>query len=105
MAFDVLGIVAPHPPIMVEEVGGSEAGVTSASAEAMRSLGSLLERFAPDTVVLVSPHAPSFADAFSVAAAPRVSGDLGRFRAPGVAHDVAGDPELALAVLEEALAA
>ena len=35
MAQDTLGIITPHPPIMVPEVGGERAGVTRASSEAM----------------------------------------------------------------------
>jgi AmmeMemoRadiSam system protein A len=102
MPFDVLGIIAPHPPIMVDEVGGAEARVTKASADAMHLMGGLLERFAPETVVVVSPHAPSFSDAFTVTAATHVRGDLGQFRASTVIHDVDGDPQLAAAILNEA---
>jgi AmmeMemoRadiSam system protein A len=105
MSFDVLGIVAPHPPIMVDEVGGTEAKVTADSAEAMRHSADLLERFAPQTVVIVSPHAPTFADAFTVTGADRLHGDLAQFRASSVVHDVPGDPELARAIVDEATAA
>jgi MEMO1 family protein len=105
MAFNVLGIIAPHPPIMVDAVGGKDAAATSASAAALRSAAELLERFAPLTVVVVSPHAPGFADAFTVTAAARLRGDLARFGAPGAVHDVAGDPELARAIIDEATAA
>jgi AmmeMemoRadiSam system protein A len=99
MAFDVLGIIAPHPPIMVPEVGGADAEVTSASARALAVAASLLERFEPETVVIMSPHGAGFSDAFAVTAGERVSGDLGRFRASSVRHDVPGDPDLALAIL------
>jgi MEMO1 family protein len=102
MAFDVLGLVAPHPPIMVREVGGPDADVTSASGTALRAAAGLLARFAPETLVIVSPHAPGFWDAFTVATAQRLHGDLGQFRAPQVVRDVPGDPDLAVAILEEA---
>lgn len=105
MPFDVLGIVAPHPPIMVEEVGAGEANVTEASSQAMNELRDLLARFAPQTLVVVSPHAPSFADAFTVTGSKRLHGDLGAFHAPQVSHDVAGDPELAAAIIQEASSA
>jgi len=104
MPFDVLGIIAPHPPIMVEEVGGADARVTAASAAALRSAANLLERFKPQTVVIVSPHAPGFADAFTVTTADHVRGDLARFGAPTAGHDVAGDPDLARAIIDEAVA-
>lgn len=102
MAFDVLGLVAPHPPIMVREVGGPDADVTGASEAALCAAATLLSKFAPETLVIVSPHAPGYWDAFTVATAPRLRGDLGQFRAPQVVRDVPGDPELAVAILEEA---
>lgn len=105
MPFDVLGIIAPHPPIMVREVGGAEAAVTNATIAGITSLRGLLDRFAPETVVIVSPHAPSFADAFTVTTADHLHGDLGQFRASGVVHDVPGDPELARAIIGEGGAA
>ncbi|HEY5431884.1 MAG TPA: AmmeMemoRadiSam system protein A [Coriobacteriia bacterium] len=104
MPFDVLGIIAPHPPIMVEAVGGEDARVTAVSAAALRKAANLLDRFAPQTVVIVSPHAPGFADAFTVTTAGRVRGDLSQFSAPRATHDVAGDPELARAIIDEATA-
>ncbi len=105
MSFDVLGIIAPHPPIMVEAVGGDEARVTADSVAALHTAAGLLQDFDPQTIVIVSPHAPGFADAFTVTTAGRVRGDLGRFGAPGAGHDVAGDPDLARAIIEEGNAA
>ncbi len=102
MGFDFLGIVAPHPPIMVRAVGGDDASATKASAVALAALGTLIDRFAPETLVVVSPHAAGFWDAFTAATSTRFRGDLRQFRAPGVSHDVPGDPELAMAILEEA---
>lgn len=105
MPFDVLGIIAPHPPIMVPDVGGADAAVTRASADAMKVAADLLVRFEPETLVVMSPHAEGFSDAFTVATDVRLRGDLGRFGAPRAAHDVPGDPELARAILEEATSA
>jgi AmmeMemoRadiSam system protein A len=103
--FDVLGIIAPHPPIMVREVGRADADVTAASAKALDTERVLLERFAPDTIVLMSPHATAHRDAFTVTTTTRLRGDLGGFGAPSVVHDVPGDPALAAAILAEADAA
>ena len=105
MSFNVLGIIAPHPPIMVDAVGGPDAGVTSSSAAALRQAADLLSHFGPETIIIVSPHAPGYADAFTVTAATRACGDLSRFGAPGVVHDVPGDPELARAIIDAATAA
>jgi AmmeMemoRadiSam system protein A len=105
MGFDVLGIIAPHPPIMVREVGRADADATRASSRAMETARLLLERYDPDTIVIMSPHATAYRDAFTVTTASRLRGDLGQFGAPSVALDVAGDPALAAAILAETGAA
>ena len=96
MALSVLGIIAPHPPIMVPEVGRRRRGSHQPlRGRARRSAAELLREFAPDTIVVMSPHATGAYDAFGVDDAPRVDGDLGQFGAPGVRITAAGDPELA----------
>ena len=105
MTFSTLGIIAPHPPIMVPAVGGADAEATRHSAEALTRAGGLLAEFAPDTVVVMSPHAQTARDAFGVGDEASVSGDLGMFSAPQVRVSTSGDPELAAAVLEETAAA
>lgn len=89
---------------MVSEVGGARAGMTSDSATAMCAAAELLERFDPDTVVIMSPHAPAVSDAFVIETAAQVEGDLGQFGAAQVDLAYAGDPELAkslIAALDE----
>ncbi len=105
MSMHTLGIIAPHPPILVDEVGGERAKVTSASVEAMRTAASLLDRFDPDAIVVSSPHAPIARDAFLVDTSERLSGDLGRFGAPQVRLSPEGHPALARRILEVAEAA
>ena len=95
LADDILGVIAPHPPIMVSAVGGHDADVTRASADAMGVAAQLVEGFDPDTIVLMSPHAPAAPDAFIIDDAPHFSGSLAEFRAPQVRIDAPGDPALA----------
>ena len=45
----------------------------------------------PETVVVVSPHSDGFGDAHAVRTAPRLRGDLGRFRCPDVAFTYDND--------------
>ena len=102
MSFDVFGIIAPHPPIMVPAVGHARADVTAASIESMRHAAEALAAFAPDTIVVMSPHAPAVRDAFAVDTSPRTSGSLAGFGAPDVGVDVPVDVDLAGAILERA---
>lgn len=100
----VLGIIAPHPPIMVAEVGGSRAAVTAHSAEAMGVAARTLATFSPDTIVLMSPHAPVARDAFVIDTSTMLGGDLGAFGASDVRVTPRGDPDLAFAIIDEAKA-
>lgn len=99
MASDILGIIAPHPPIMVTAVGGADANVTRASADAMTYAADVLRRFDPETVVIMSPHSPALRDAFAIDTAPRTSGSLAQFNAPGVGLSTSTDVAFAQALL------
>lgn len=100
MSSNVFGIIAPHPPIMIDEVGGTRSRVTEASAQAMHLAAERLREFDPDTIVVMSPHANAAADVFFVDSSERFSGSLQSFGAPEVAHSAPGDPDLARRVLE-----
>lgn len=104
MTGSTLGIIAPHPPIMVPEVGGERARVTSASIASMGRAAHVLRAFQPDTVVLMSPHAPLVSDAFVVDTSALYGGDLGQFGARDVRLAPAGDPALAHAIIDTARA-
>jgi len=102
MTANVLGLIAPHPPIMVPEVGRADAGKTSASAEALARAGLLLAAHDPETVILMSPHAPLVYGAFAVDDSAQMAGSLASFGADAVRIAAHGDPELAAAIVEAA---
>ncbi len=102
MQGSVLGIIAPHPPIMVAEVGKDRARVTADSADAMAAAARLLAAFSPDTIVLMSPHAPVARDAFVIDTSDRLAGDLGQFGASQVRIAPPGDPQLSRAIVDTA---
>ncbi len=62
----------------------------------------MLRAFAPDTVVVMSPHSPALGDAFAVDTAELHAGDLSDFGVPGLRLSYRGDPEFAYAVIEAA---
>ncbi|MBA4370510.1 MAG: AmmeMemoRadiSam system protein A [Coriobacteriaceae bacterium] len=100
MTDEVLGIIAPHPPIMVPQVGGGRAAVTSASADALAVAARMLERFAPETLVVMSPHSPMAHDAFLIDTAEHSAGSLGQFGAPEVRMELRTDAALASELLD-----
>jgi AmmeMemoRadiSam system protein A len=102
MSGTVLGIIAPHPPIMVPGVGGPRAHVTSASIDAMNTARDALRAFDPDAIVLMSPHAPMARSEFVVDTSDGTHGSLAAFGAPRTAISARGDVALARAIITEA---
>jgi aromatic ring-opening dioxygenase LigB subunit len=95
--------VTPHPPIIVPAVGRGRLSEVMATVEAMRHLGQEAQVLEPDTIVLLSPHAPLDPDRMSVGVADRYRGSLAMFGAPESAADLQGDVELAEAIAREAV--
>jgi len=98
VASPVFGVISPHPPIFVPEVGGQRAQTASASLEALRQVGEALRHFAPETIVLISPHAPGSTDAFVVDDSATLEGSLEQFGDTTI-YRYPGDPELAQALI------
>ncbi|HEX8353327.1 MAG TPA: AmmeMemoRadiSam system protein B [Pyrinomonadaceae bacterium] len=94
--------IAPHPPIMVPEVGGARTAEVRASVEAMRDLTARVKDCGAETVVLVSPHAPLERDAFVAYGGARLRGDFANFRAPQAIVEAPLDEGLLGAVREAA---
>src|SRR5918998_859909 len=93
--------IAPHPPIMVPEVGGEMIREVRGSIDAMRALTERVVESGAETVVIVSPHAPLEARAFVAYADQVLRGDFARFRAPAARISAPLDAEL-LDALERA---
>jgi aromatic ring-opening dioxygenase LigB subunit len=90
----------PHPPIMVPEVGGPQLAEVDATVHAMRALQARTAALDPDTIVLLSPHAPLAVRQMGVSMASSYRGSLAYFRAPGVTLTAAGDQDVAEAIME-----
>jgi AmmeMemoRadiSam system protein B len=95
--------VAPHPPIMVPEVGGDHTAEVRASIDAMRDLTERIRACGAESVVLVSPHAPLERSTFVAYGGARLRGDFANFRAPQAIVEAAVDEEL-LAAIQRAAA-
>jgi AmmeMemoRadiSam system protein A len=74
------GYLMPHPPVIVPEVsrGSNQALATVAALEKVAAQVADLQ---PDTVVIISPHAPMFSDFIFMYDEPTLKGDLGQFGA------------------------
>src|SRR5918997_985020 len=94
--------IAPHPPIMVPEVGRDAIGEVRGSIEAMRDFTKRIIESGAQTVVIVSPHAPLDARAFVAYGDAQLYGDFANFRAPDARVEAPLDEELLAAISREA---
>ena len=94
--------IAPHPPIMVPEVGGVRVGEVRASVDAMRDLTERIRACGAETVVLVSPHAPLQRSTFVAYGGARLRGDFANFSAPQAIVEAPLDEELLGAIQKAA---
>jgi len=96
--------IAPHPPIMVPEVGRESIRDVVDSIDAMAELARRVIESGAETVVLISPHAPLEADSFVAYTGPEVVGDFSRFNAPDTYFTAQVDEELLNAIRDIAAA-
>lgn len=72
--------IAPHPPIIIPGIGRAEdLDKVQNTIFAMERLGKSLEEAKPDTIVIISPHAPGELDSFGINSALKLKGSLRDF--------------------------
>ena len=96
--------IAPHPPIMVPEVGRESIAEVRSSIDAMSELAGRLTASGAQTVVIISPHAPLDAVAFVAYEGPQLYGDFANFRAPTATAHAELDEELLNEITRTAVA-
>ncbi len=91
--------IAPHPPIMVPEVGEDAIAHVRGSIDAMREMTARIIASGAQTIILISPHAPLEARAFvAYHGEPELRGDFANFRAPHATVNAPLDLELLRAI-------
>ena len=96
--------IAPHPPIMVPEVGRESIAEVRHSIEAMAELTERLIVSGATSVILISPHAPLESDSFVAYGGSEVYGDFANFHAPETSVAARVDHELLTAITNAAAA-
>jgi AmmeMemoRadiSam system protein A/AmmeMemoRadiSam system protein B len=86
--------IAPHPPIMVPEVGGEASVEVRRSIEAMAEFTERVIRSGAETIVMISPHARLEQQSFVAYDGPKLYADFANFRAPNATVHAELDDEL-----------
>lgn len=87
----VAAYVVPHPPLIVPEVGRGEERAIQDTVDAYREVSRRIAELRPDTIVVVSPHAPLYRDCFHVSTGDAAHGSMGDFGAWSVSMNVTYD--------------
>jgi aromatic ring-opening dioxygenase LigB subunit len=86
--------IAPHPPLLVPEVGRSRVDQVAESQRALREFSRMVVGAGPQAVVVISPHSPLDPVAFTARASEELRGDFRDFYAPDVRLTFQNDLEL-----------
>lgn len=98
----VLGVVSPHPPIVVPEIGEEELERCAATRDGLQQMASLVVETRPDTVVIISPHGPVIRDAITLVATPILEGNFREFGIAGSSLRYGNDLRLVHRTVDEA---
>lgn len=73
--------LAPHPPIIVPEVGGTRCSEVQTTIDSMRTLARDLVAREPERLVLISPHTPRPGRGIGIWSGDEIHGDFSQFGA------------------------
>lgn len=94
----LLAAIVPHPPIILPPIGQGQEREIRATISSYREIARRVRALAPDTLVIVSSHATSYADYFHISPGKKARGDLRRFGAEQLQVNAVYDEEFALAL-------
>lgn len=87
----VFAALVPHSPLLAPGVGKEKREALSATLKAYADVEQALYLSKPETIVVISPHAPSYPDAFSANMSPKYLGTLKAFGDHQTTVEAAGD--------------
>jgi len=98
----IIAAVVPHPPIILPEIGLGQEREIRQTTEAYREVARRVRQAKPETLVILSPHATSYADYFHISPGKKAHGDFRRFGAKQVEVTAFYDEEFVAALEKNA---
>ncbi|MCE9586261.1 AmmeMemoRadiSam system protein B [Candidatus Uhrbacteria bacterium] len=87
----VLAAIVPHSPLLAPTIGKEHREKMTDTLNAFEELAQSLYLAKPDTIVMLSPHAPMYPDSFSGNIAPSFKGSLKEFGDHGTELPIKAD--------------
>lgn len=97
----VAAYAVPHPPLIVPAVGHGEEKAIQATRDAYHEVARRIVEHQPQTIVVVSPHAPLYRDGFYISLSEASEGNMAQFRAPQEHLEVLNDTEFEWLLAQE----
>jgi AmmeMemoRadiSam system protein A len=94
----LMAAIVPHPPIILPQIGQGQEREIRATTAAYRELARRVRQLSPDTIVIISSHATSYADYFHISPGKKARGDMKRFGAEQLQVNVVYDEAFSLAL-------
>lgn len=98
----VYGMISPHPPLLIPEIGGARIKEAERTDRALKTAGKKLVSYSPDTAVIITPHGKISETKVRLYSSPFLEGDFSVFGLPSVNMSGEGDPVLAVEAAEAA---
>ena len=98
-------IIVPHPPIIVPTVGRGREAEVQATIDAYHAAAKQVAAWAPEVLIVTSPHTVMYADYFHISPGEGASGNMSAFGAPQAELNVRYDAELRQELVRQAEAA
>jgi AmmeMemoRadiSam system protein A/AmmeMemoRadiSam system protein B len=92
----------PHPPIILPRIGHGEERRIQATIDAYDEVARRIAALGPDTLVIMSPHAPAYLDCFHLSSGTQAHGDFSQFGDPEDGITVTYDEDLVSCIVDEA---
>jgi AmmeMemoRadiSam system protein A/AmmeMemoRadiSam system protein B len=94
--------IVPHPPLIIPSVGRGQEDRIQKTIDSYDRVGRTVADLAPQTVVIVSPHAIMYADYIHISPGTGASGDFGQYGAKNVSFREQYDTAFVQELSEEA---
>ncbi|MEI7475404.1 MAG: AmmeMemoRadiSam system protein B [bacterium] len=94
--------IMPHPPIMLEEVGGKEIPKVQISIDGANQLSQKIVSLEPELIVIITPHSVFDRNKFGIYYTDRIIGNMARFGVSGLTLNFPGDKQFADKLVESA---
>lgn len=87
------GFAVPHPPLIIPQIGKGEEQQIKGTIDAYHQVARMIADLQPDTIVVISPHAPLYADYLHISPGKVGYGNFRSFGCPDLEFTVKYDTQ------------